>query len=39
MDKPFTITYQDDPEIVRNSFLDWVNESFTLALKKWGDVL
>jgi len=39
MDKPFTITYQDDPAIVRNTFLDWVNESFTLAVKKWGDVL
>lgn len=39
MDKPFTITYQDDPELVRSSFLDWANEGFTLAVKEWGDVL
>ena len=39
MDKPFTITYQDNADVVRNGFLDWANESFTLAVKRWGDVL
>lgn len=39
MDKPFTITYRDDDASVRNSFLDWANECFTIAVKAWGDVL
>ena len=39
MDKPFTITYQDNADAVRVSFLDWANECFTLAVTKWGDVL
>lgn len=39
MDKPFTITYGDDDAAVRNSFLDWANECFTIAVKAWGDVL
>lgn len=37
--KPFTITHRDDPSHVRNAFLDWANECFTLAVKSWGDVL
>jgi hypothetical protein len=39
MDKPFTITYGDDDTAVRNGFLDWANECFTIAVKAWGDVL
>lgn len=39
MDKPFTITYNDDATAVRNGFFDWANECFTLAVKSWGDVL
>lgn len=39
MDKPFTITYGDDDAAVRNGFLDWANECFTIAVKAWGDVL
>ncbi len=39
MDKPFTITYRDNAETIRSSFLDWVNECFTVAVAKWGDLL
>jgi hypothetical protein len=39
MDKPFTITYADDDGAVRNGFLDWANECFTIAVKAWGDIL
>ena len=39
MDKPFTVTYKDYAATVRNGFLDWANECFTLAVKTWGDVL
>jgi hypothetical protein len=39
MDKPFTITHEDEPQAVRNGLLDWANESFTLAVQSWGDVL
>lgn len=39
MDKPFTITYGDDDVAVRNGFLDWANECFTIAVKAWGDIL
>jgi hypothetical protein len=39
MDKPFTITYKDDAGSVLTGFLDWANESFTLAVKTWGDLL
>ncbi len=39
MDKPFTMTYQDNADVIKNRFLDWANESFTLAVKIWGDVL
>ncbi len=37
--RPFTITHKDDVSSVRNGFLDWANECFTLAVKSWGDVL
>ena len=37
--RPFTITNKDEAESVRNGFLDWANECFTLAVKSWGDVL
>src|ERR1700686_1327856 len=37
--KSFTITHKDDASAVRNGFLDWANECFTLAVKSWGDVL
>jgi hypothetical protein len=37
MDKPFTITYGDEDTAVRNGFLDWANECFTIAVKAWGD--
>ena len=37
--KPFTVTHKDDAASVRNGFLDWANECFTLAVKTWGDVL
>ncbi len=39
MDKPFTITHKDEAGALRNKFLDWANECFTLAVKSWGDVL
>ncbi len=39
MDKPFTLTHNDDPADLRHKFLDWANECFTLAVKSWGDVL
>jgi hypothetical protein len=39
MDKPFTMTYKDDPALIRSGLLDWANECFTLAVKSWGDVL
>lgn len=39
MDKPFTITYRDNPDKIRNSFLHWASECFTLAVKSWGEVL
>jgi hypothetical protein len=39
MDRPFTITYQDNPDLVRNRLLSWANESFILAVKSWGDIL
>lgn len=39
MDKPFTLTYQDEASALQNRLLDWANESFTLAVKMWGDVL
>ena len=39
MDKPFTITYQDDPNKILPRLLEWVNESFAIAVKKWGDIL
>ena len=39
MDKPFTVTYKDNAESVRNAFFEWTNECFTIAVKTWGDVL
>ena len=39
MEKPFTITFQDDAEKVKSALLDWVNESFAIALTQWGNVL
>ncbi len=39
MDKPFTLTYEDDAASVLNALLGWANECFTLAVKRWGDVL
>jgi fido (protein-threonine AMPylation protein) len=39
MDRPFAITYRDDADAVRDKFLDWVNEAFTVAIRHWADVL
>ncbi|MCI0620479.1 MAG: hypothetical protein L0387_02195 [Acidobacteria bacterium] len=39
MDKPFTITYQDEAESVRSRLIEWVNDTFTIAVKSWGDLL
>ena len=39
MEKPFTITFNDQAEEVKSAFLDWVNESFAIALTQWGNVL
>jgi len=39
MDKPFTITHEDEDSAVSNGLLSWANEAFTLAVKSWGDVL
>lgn len=39
MDKPFTLTYRDEATALQHRLLDWANESFTLAVKMWGDVL
>ena len=39
MDKPFTITHTDEAVLIRNKFLEWANECFTLAVKSWGDML
>ncbi|MCZ6753047.1 MAG: hypothetical protein O7E51_14625 [Acidobacteria bacterium] len=39
MDKPFTITFKDNSSEVVQGLLNWVSESFVLALKEWGDVV
>ncbi|MGH9782995.1 MAG: hypothetical protein ACRD88_02315, partial [Terriglobia bacterium] len=39
MDKPFTFTFKDDPKQIKQSMIEWVDESFTLALKEWGEVV
>lgn len=39
MDKPFTITNRDDPKALRNRFLSWATECFSVAVKQWGDIL
>ena len=39
MEKPFTFTFQDQAEEVTPALLDWVNESFAIALTHWGNVL
>lgn len=39
MDRPFTITYQDKPEAIQSRLVEWVNETFTIAVKNWGDIL
>ena len=39
MDKPFTITNRDDPNTLRNRFLGWATECFSVAVKQWGDIL
>lgn len=39
MDRPFTITYKDDPDSLRTRLVDWVSEAFAVAVKQWGDIL
>ena len=39
MDRPFTITYKDNAESVKNRLLNWVSETFVIAVKQWGDIL
>jgi len=39
MDRPFTITYKDNAEAVKNRLLDWVSETYVIAVKQWGDIL
>ena len=38
MDRPFTITYKDNAEAVKNRLLDWVSETFVIAVKQLGDI-
>ena len=37
--RPFTFTWQDDVDVVRNRLAPWLNECFALALRSWGEVL
>lgn len=39
MDKPFTITFQDESWNLTEQFLQWVDECFALAVHAWGDIL
>ena len=39
MDRPFTITFKDNPNEIKQGLLEWVHESFALALKEWGEVV
>lgn len=39
MDKPFTMTHNDEAVSIGNQLMNWANECFTLAVKSWGDVL
>jgi hypothetical protein len=39
MVRPFTITYKDDAEQLKTRLLEWVSETFVVAVKQWGDVL
>jgi hypothetical protein len=39
MDRPFTFTFKDDPYEIKQGLLEWINESFALALKEWGEVV
>jgi hypothetical protein len=39
MDRPFTFTFKDDPNEIKQGLLEWINESFALALKEWGEVV
>ena len=39
MVRPFTITINDDADTLKSSFLDWVSETFAIAVKQWGEVL
>lgn len=39
MDKPFTLTYNDRVKALELKFLEWVEETFVVAVKKWGDIL
>lgn len=39
MDKPFTITYQDNANDHTEQFLQWADECFALAVRSWGELL
>lgn len=39
MHRPFTVTYKDEADKIKMPLLDWVSETFAIAVKQWGDVL
>lgn len=39
MIRPFTLTYKDSAEQLKARLLEWVSETFVVAVKQWGDML